>query len=482
MNLRLFALLLCALFAGCALHEEQTAYRTRVVGAEARICVLQQGAVSAACEHVTPEVSTTPPYVLHYVEFDDQGWPFPAPGDPGYLAAMGSASAQIDAAIDDLEARLKDGPVQLVLYVHGWKHSAYYLDSDVQKFREILTDVGNLYRGNPARDLKPRQVVGIYIGWRGNSFPSSEPWSNVTFWSRKNAALRVATGSSRELFARIRALRTHWHPDRTGDDPREPRFRAVTIAHSFGAQIAYASLSPSILADLAIPIGNDRQAWRLNRLRQTMDLTVLLNPAFEASAYEPLDRLARRFDLQARHEPPVLVTVTSTADVATGRYFPLGRTFSTLAQRTFVSAEQEESVRRTPGFVERYHTHVLDLDPGPAPERCGAWRPRPAGPESTATRSDRDYRNVLDEIGRHTQWVEAAGSWRNVPDGWSWNLCGGTTIARLPGRHADIVWNVRTSAPIISGHNDITGDAFTAFLRQLYLDVVYPPGLTNTQQ
>jgi hypothetical protein len=72
-------------------------------------------------------------------------------------------------------------------------------DEDVLTFRRVLTGLNHL-----ENQTCHRKVIGLYVGWRGNVLP--DPVANVSFWDRQSIAAKVAQGSVRELFARIRSL------------------------------------------------------------------------------------------------------------------------------------------------------------------------------------------------------------------------------------------------------------------------------------
>jgi len=140
-------------------------------GADDVKCGVDTSVKDERCFDRTPEVSAAPPYTLHFVEFDDQGWLYPSPADDGYVAEMGSAHGQLDRAVHDVASRLaKNERVLLLVYVHGWKHTAAHDDRDVRRFRQMLSDAAFLDRMNPGSDAgnaERRSVVGIYVGWRG---------------------------------------------------------------------------------------------------------------------------------------------------------------------------------------------------------------------------------------------------------------------------------------------------------------------------
>lgn len=441
-------------------------------------CGVEASVRDERCFLRTPEVSANPPYTLHFVEFDDQGWLYPSPAEKGYVAEMGSAHDQIDYAVRNLASRLAQGErVLLLVYVHGWKHSAAHDDRDVRRFRQMLSDAAMLDEetsGGGAVDVRHRRVVGIYVGWRGaGRFSRSNPLVYLTFWTRKNAALHISEGAARELFARVRALRERWNME----TETRPRLRTVVMGHSFGGWIVFSALSPSILELLAradLDADGDStsamDAWRKARLRSAADMVILVNPAFEATRYQPIHNLARRVRLP-KYEPPTLLLVTSKADPATGTAFPLGRFFNTLFQRPFVSEEEEYAATRTPGFVDRYITHQLTSDGS----TCPGWRSgekEETSAEEESVRKRRMRENAAWELARHDEWrTYLADRQGALPPGWKRQFCGGTAILHQRYEPHWPVWNVVTDGRIIPNHSDIMGESLHAFFRQLYLDL-----------
>jgi pimeloyl-ACP methyl ester carboxylesterase len=443
------------------------------------------------CFEQTPETSTKPAYTLHFVELDDQGWQYPRPEDPGHTEAMGSAHAQIDRAIGDLARRLQAGEaVMLLVFVHGWKHGAADGDRDVMRFREILSDAASV--GEFTREQ--RKVVGIYVGWRGaGRLSPRNPLVYLSFWTRKNTALHVSGGASRELFARLRVLRERSNEPKAGVTPEQrlralqrPPLRTIVIGHSFGGWVAFSALSPSILELLARAVdpapgpSEDETAWLAARVRGTADMVVLLNPAFEATRYQPLHRLAERVSLR-RFESPVLVIITSTADWATGIVFPWGRRVNTLLQRPFISSEEEVASVETPGFVDAYRTHRLTRSLTAA--ACDDWEPpeKPASASDVATeptespdqRLARTKRNVGREVARHEAWrAELAKSAGVLAPEWSWEYCGKSKLELIEHRKPYVpIWNITTDKTLIRAHSDIMQEPLHAFLRQLYMNL-----------
>jgi hypothetical protein len=68
-------------------------------------------------------------------------------------------------------------------------------------------------------ELPPRQVVGIYLGWRGGSV--SVPFAKeLTFWARKGAAPRVGHGSVTEVLSRLELIKQTKNPlEKAGRNP-----------------------------------------------------------------------------------------------------------------------------------------------------------------------------------------------------------------------------------------------------------------------
>jgi len=431
------ALISAALLQACAVLPQRPFMKAQHPDARCK-------SASADAVRATPELGPKGAYTLHFVEFDDQGWAFPDSTDPAL--GDGTPSHQIDCAIADLRHSLQSEHRNLLLfvYVHGWKHSAANDDSDVRKFRELLATRSALFPG--------RKVVGIYVGWQGNTI---DAWGirNLTFWGRKNAATHVAEGRVRELFSRIRGLRNHWNGPTAGNEHAcdwKPngqqdgcRLRTVMIGHSFGGLILFNSVAPYVIE--ALTIGRDRPDGAppqlTERARSIADLIVLLNPAFEGSRYEPVFEASRHY-ASSEGEPPLLVMITSTADLATKNAFPAARWINSLFQYPSSSDEQSTAMRRTPGHIERLLTHKLCLG------------------EADCADASAD-----------------ADSAAQTPLAWGPALrryCHGLVLRGFESKAQPlrpIVWNVRTQGNIIAGHNDINGPHVINFVSQIFNDV-----------
>src|SRR5262249_9710735 len=161
-----------------------------------------------------------------FAEFDDQGWPFD-----------GEAGQQIPIFIDELRRALAESEngVSIVIFVHGWKHDAAYDDSNVQSFRKVLTGLSHIENADGTGSCH-RKVIGLYIGWRGRALLGGDLLENISFWDRKNIAAKVAQGSIRELFARIRSLENATNEAKASesrDSCQAQKVRSMYIGHSF---------------------------------------------------------------------------------------------------------------------------------------------------------------------------------------------------------------------------------------------------------
>ena len=273
---------------------------------------------------------------LGIVEFDDQGrfW----------------SRAQFDQVIADLRQVYDASPgVQAIVFAHGWKHSASVCDGNLTCFRELLASFAE--QEGPGG----RPVYGIYIAWRGLSV-KAPLLKELTFWTRKETAHRVGNADVVELLSTLEALHRK-------ERKESPATRLTTIGHSFGGAVVYSAISGSLKERLATHIATPSEPRTL--LTGFGTLTLLVNPAFEASLYDGIDRMVARnaSALDARN-PRVLITVASEGDGATGYFFPVGRWLSTLFQRTR-GGDQKSQMLRTVGNYATFATHRLDV---PSPD------------------------------------------------------------------------------------------------------------------
>ncbi len=434
---------LAMLLAGCATREPHRSCQTTMPG-------LPDGVPTEACASDNRLFEQAERYSLHFTEFDDQGWVHDDKPNAG------QAPAQIDRVMQHLGSLLRDqgSAVRLYVYVHGWRHSAAAGDPDVAQFRSFLA--------TRAQRTPDERVVGIFVGWRGLPIERLPLLQYLTFWDRKGTAERVAQGSVRELFARLRALK---RVDLNRPDSAKPRLLTFVLGHSFGASIAYRSVSQALLGGFADELDNPVQ----QPVQRLFEAVVLVNPAIEAAPFEPLYRVARQrlrpcvdaapgpgqaADCQAPlYAPPALLVFTSRGDWATRVAFPIGTQLGNLFQAES-SPRQRQANRQTIGWDSAYRTHTLGLPSS----GCNTPPPSASSPP-----------------------IGSADGLAYAPAGWSACLPTGRGLARLLHLGADgstgsapvfngPIWNVLVDAALIGDHDDVWNPAFTQVLDALFGD------------
>ena len=363
-------------------------------------------------------------YLFGFVEFDDQGQLFDR--------------QQLDHLEDLLIEEGHQHNLIMVVFVHGWKHNARPGDENIRQFRKILT---KLAEAENRLAPTPRKVVGIYLGWRGQSFHLG-PFTNLTFWDRKSTAHKVGHGGAVEVLARLEGLRHIEHMTDPGDQGRPTRY--VIVGHSFGGALVHSALS-QLLMERFIDIEAKAESPR-----EFSDLVVLINPAFEAMRHATLFAMAdeRSYFPSQR---PILTVLTSEADLATKVAFPLGRTFSTFWDKERNSF-QEAANKTAVGHFKPFQTHYL------------AWEPWPE--ERTEGEVD----------------VQAEAVSKNLADisrGWQQDLpisVPGSELRHEGQTHAlNPYLNIYVNKRIIQGHNEIYADRLVEFLRHFILLAMEDP-------
>lgn len=307
-----------------------------------------------------PMIEQYPRYWLSFVEFDDQGWGNSVDPEKSQTAAL---ERQLVAEIKDHPGAIFD----VVVFIHGWHHNSHDDDCNVMEFRSMLTRAADKME---SMQLK-RRLIGVYVGWRGESM--DVPGLRVaTVLDRRNAAEHVAKGDVRELFAMLRKHELETNASTAAGGAGDSRFHSMVIGHSFGGLIAFHSLSQAMVNELTATKPNSADdcskgvsSKRANpRLVTWPDLLVLINPAFEASRFEPLHRLMRPVPgcpyldtLQ-----PKVVVVTADNDAATGWIFTGLRKVLTVLESYSpgpLRESEEDANHHAIGFVNRYRTHRI---------------------------------------------------------------------------------------------------------------------------
>lgn len=441
---------------------------------------------------------------LFTVEFDDQGWLAGAANDPALAERqIGDLMARMKSWVDGpLEAQGKDKgqrrPLSIVLYTHGWHHSAAPDDENMIRFRGWLANTAKLEKALCVDRRKLRQlpssggsvcaedekiddlslarsrVVGIYVGWRGDSV--NVPFlDNTSIWDRKLAAEKVALGSAQQLYAELHAF---WFAHRCHAKPAEKDcadVRLLSLGHSFGGLITFRALAPRLMSGIVETSGSATNGPGIAYAYGFGDLSVLVNPAFEGSRYEPLalaagDRGYEKGEGKRSAQLPLLIIAQSRGDVATHFFFPLFRSVTTAFEST-QGAENEANID-TVGWNRRYVTHTLALDP--KHDACLKYV-RNAGldskPEAAAGGLDLDAKLVED-----AGWYGERCS-RNFREfNGDLNFCGGLVLHKVKDPSARALnrpdfmplWVLQTDKAVIADHNDYLNPHLLDFVGQMY--------------
>lgn len=386
----------------------------------------------------------------------------------------------------------------LVVFVHGWHHGARTCDRDLCCYRGVLDQLSQARRARQAWALSAEadpakraaaaeryaneKVVGVFIGWRGESIGVSR--LNVfTLFSRKRVAQRIGRTAGREILQR---LDDHW---RDVDN-----LTMVTVGHSLGGAFVYEAVKGKLtgdVADIELPQMKRRPSYRIVRAHGDRapasrdqkaeradlgDLVVLVNPAIEAIEYEPFDRdlrddqapsseaerLHRRlpYDKNVPYEEgqmPVLMVIASEADSAVGKFFPIGRTlqaFFTLHWNRLRPIALKGMGRYEPLETHRLEYHGNALLQTANPNETGS-------PDCGCPMSYEGMTSVADVSGRRFT-LQRTGEKQEFGDGFEFRLTDGRRARGWDP--ASPYFSVLTDVNVISAHSDIFNSRFVGFL------------------
>jgi pimeloyl-ACP methyl ester carboxylesterase len=354
------------------------------------------------------------------IEFDDQGVLF----DQNQLAV---AQRKIEAS--------RSGNPVVVIFVHGWLNNASDCSGALVGFEDVLRTRQALeqdYSPKLIPPREPREIIGIYIGWRGLSMQAGY-LNLLTFWGREAAAARIAQSSLVDVITALAESAKGQHA----------RSQVVLIGHSFGGAIVERAMTQLIVARLGLIASAGGGPVSL-----PIDLTVLVNPA--SSALDTWRLVNTLMERNARFEQqtysgnkmeqrgagpvrPIMVSVTAENDDATGYFFPLGQRLYAYQGRVRSldggRFDEGELYRQTGGHTPRLFSHTIKrMGPPPPGVECHDLHP-------TAFTGD----------DRNCYIVEFRYDWNRSP-----------------------YWVMQVPKPIVNGHNGIyaraLGDMVVALL------------------
>jgi len=414
--------LLPILLTGCASDK---IYRHRFSE-----CTVSSSALDACAAHSLQRYNAgeANEYSLAFVEVDDQG----QLRDREQLKLIKDRFNEIAGS---------EPGVLLHVFVHGWHHNAAAdpEDPNITSFRDTLQAVSAAEDEISARQQLPRRkVLGVYVGWRGESI-ALPGIRYLTFWDRKSTAEEVGHLGVSEILLTLEEIR---NVKNTQDSPVKSRL--VIMGHSFGGAVIYtaaAQILASRFINTALNKGYADDPQGLG------DLVVLLNPAFQALNFAPLYDLAQSRCSYSPEQKPKLVILTSEGDQATATAFPLGRVFSTFFETHNTLTRQGASSCGRP----------LKLAEGAA-DRAAVGHFQPLITH-TLTR--------IEKPSAKLDLFEMSSLWKGQEDR-ATTLFGSTKLTHLGKTHPHNPFlNVRVSKDIIPDHNDIFKEEIAEFLRGL---------------
>jgi hypothetical protein len=456
--------------------------------------------------HTSDDPSTHPPYDLFVAEFDDQGMPADkvARGLPFNKSEIYLIEQKLRSILADEQKRY--GGINLIVFTHGWHGDARADNNYSIEIKAILQEMSSVEAGSSPRRITPfyhadatgnheavtatpRRTVGIEIAWRGDSLENptilfiSGSRNALNIWDRKHAAETVAKGSIHDLLEFLNDFYLTNSCSEGGSAAGELEARCdsvhmLTIGHSFGALITYSTLIGRI--ERGLNSGCDDRAYAFG------DLTVLLNPAFEGSRYAPVFESAMHHPDVFGHFPgggepdsvcapaaetaqphsqkadddgyeqvqlPVMVTLQSAGDTATGKLFPIFKFFTTPFTNTPFDDESRNE-RQAAGWVAGFRTHQLGLQSSSPVKVCfvGPSDPKwycPRGWQTTAVEPSLSASTTLAEQREVLQWAGVKGA--SVPQ-------------YMP------IWSVMVSSSIMANHDDIWNPRIVKLMAELFRD------------
>ena len=384
-------------------------------------------------------VPSSPNYDLAYLEFDDMG-EFWTIGDLQHFESN-PAAAQLSQVLQLIAKRKETGDVVVITFIHGWHNNASpyderETDKTLSGFKKILAELST-------KDTA-RSYIGVFVGWRGEVL-KKDPF--ITYWNRRDAAVRVGGPSLSEAIFRLMFL-TKGSGELLSSancqfsEPEVSKSRFIIVGHSFGGRVLERAVAQPFLTMLLeryyqvrscqISAGIQDKHTAVT-FRSPADLIVFLNPANDAFESKAIIEGLKRMNLKVQRQRygqsdeektkamalqsidldssgPLLLSVTSDGDWATGLVMPVAQSLSVPGKSfrsaydangkdlgQLVSPTQSYYFSHSDGNVPGFITHEIT---GPA-KGAGAHCPGNAWP------------NFEGKDGCYT--VRAANNWNTTP-------------------------------------------------------------------
>lgn len=403
----------------------------------------------------------------------------------------------------DCEKRIKDlvasnPAVLLVMYCHGWKNNSQ--SDDVIKFNSFLAKLA----ASPEVADHHYRVHGVYLSWRGNvvlpyvdksdgfysdtltnygepivnrKYGRSSDWvgfvpENADFFNRQSAAEHLVSGlpMARAIFTYASAAK---------DYGAKLDNRVVVMGHSMGALMLERSLGQAMTGSLVMEWWDGVKEKAVeSKPALPFDFILFLNSAAPSIyAKEMRDFLeANRSALKrtAGNAAPVIVSLTSTADSATGTIYPLAQILAPLSpslKRRYTTGIFGDKGQTHRGIRQsKFYTKT----PGHQPYLINHWIVSDKELKPTNTNADEVFaENISLKPGRDpyvffTSDPPAAWTITNQPTGKPVTLDG----LPLSMRDSDY-WIMNCGKELIASHGDIWSTKTMEMYAGLYRLAVY---------
>ncbi|HEX4155578.1 MAG TPA: hypothetical protein VHY48_08200 [Acidobacteriaceae bacterium] len=427
------------------------------------------------------------------IEFDDMGelWDRCSLDEGAPSCQLREVLSWVEAestAAENAGAR----PITLV-FIHGWHHNANSKDDNLNRFQKKIFD---LQTDADRRDgsSKKTRYIGVYLGWRARTL-KAPTWSRLSwadpdygaFFDRETTAGRTSLVSMEETLLRLREA-SKGSNSSSGAAPK-PLF--LVIGHSFGGLIVERIMSQMLTETIVTKDGTGEC------IKPLADLIVLLNPAADGIlTQETIDMMRRskvrtcatkRIGSDDDLAPPLIVSVTSVGDIATGKLYVGGHGISQIhmAFRKYPNCpfcgsnppNQGTLYRHTAGHMPFFHNFCyLDGtgttgDPICDQEQLFLGIESPHEESGTVIRSVARNAAPAKELRAYAQSDLSGGEFhtgvanlyrrcvtcldpRRAPDcGQNWNTTG--------------YWILSVPVSLSKGHDDIWNDNMSLFLKNV---------------
>jgi len=328
-----------------------------------------------------------------------------------------------------------DNGAAVFVFAHGWKHTAAPDDSNVTQFKDFLA------RAAENEIVGRRKVIGVFIGWRGKSIdlPLAK---ETTYWARKSVAEEIGSGGATEVLSELQQILVSQFEDI--DAKRQlPKNSYVIVGHSFGGAIVLSAIHDVLLHELIKAAGamRSRDVQQCSKVKRFADGIVLLNPAIEANKVILLKEAAARCQFD-EYQPTLMHVVSTDADIATKRYFPIGQSIDitrTVGPKKLSRTINNKNIElnegalniRTAGNLQQLRTSYLGFD-----KKAKQWR-------------FSDCRDDLTKCG-----VKSKRQQRN----------------HFPNHKNDPIEFIKTDSYFMKNHNDVFGCYTQSFITTTILE------------